>query len=147
MINNALNRLDHLLNTIPPLLISIDEAEFSFKPAEDKWSKKEILGHLIDSAANNHQRFVRAQFEKNANIVYRQNEWVTNSHHQQFDGSAIISFWEHYNQHLLQLLRLLPTGVLSNTLFTGVDTPVTLEFVITDYITHMEHHLRQIVTY
>jgi hypothetical protein len=76
MINAALNRLEYLLKTIPALLNALDENEFSFKPAENKWSKKEILGHLIDSASNNHQRFVRAQFEEHANIFYHQNEWV-----------------------------------------------------------------------
>ena len=147
MIDAALNRLEYLLNIIPGLLKSVDEKEFSFKPSENKWSKKEIVGHLIDSAANNHQRFVRAQFEVQPNIFYRQNKWVKNSHYQQFDSLSVINFWEQYNRHLLQLLKFLPAAALSNTLFMGDDKPVTLDFAINDYVNHLEHHLRQIVTY
>lgn len=70
-----INRLEYLCNTIPELLIQIDEQIFSEKINPAKWSKKEILGHLIDSATNNHHRFVRVQFETNLKISYDQNKW------------------------------------------------------------------------
>ena len=63
MIDNAIKRLEYLCDVIPQLLATIDAQSFSLKSNPDKWSKKEIIGHLIDSATNNHQRFVRGQFE------------------------------------------------------------------------------------
>lgn len=63
MIKETILRLQFLIDTIPSLLTEIDEVQFSNKPNFEKWSKKEIIGHLIDSATNNHQRFVRCQFE------------------------------------------------------------------------------------
>lgn len=74
MIETSIARLQILCDTIPDLLLNIDEIIFSEKPSNNKWSKKEIIGHLIDSAANNHQRFVRAQFEDLPSIAYDQNK-------------------------------------------------------------------------
>src|SRR6478609_7364599 len=79
------------------------EDDFSFKPAPEKWSKKEILGHLIDSATNNHQRFIRIQFEDNPVIGYDQNKWVEYSRYQQMSTTELIRFWQTYNQHLAAL--------------------------------------------
>jgi hypothetical protein len=70
LITQSLHRLHYLCRIIPPLLLVIDEQTFSHKPAPGKWSKKEIPGHLVDSANNNHQRFLRAQFEDVPAIFY-----------------------------------------------------------------------------
>lgn len=70
MIEESINRLIYIIHEAPKLLMGIGEEKMLLKPSIDKWSKKEILGHLIDSATNNHQRFVRAQFEMNPEIVY-----------------------------------------------------------------------------
>lgn len=114
------------------------------KPNPNKWSKKEVLGHLIDSATHNHHRFIRAQFEASPHIVYAQNEWNRASRYQSWDTEALISFWEAYNRHLLALLRALPHEALSQTCEMGEPQPVSLAWVAADYVRHMEHHLRQI---
>src|SRR4051812_12493365 len=103
MIEKTAQRFQFLCDTIPALLLKISEADFSFKPSLEEWSKKEILGHLIDSAANNHQRFVRVQFEDVPFIKYDQNNWNKFSFHQQSSGQQVISFWSDYNKHLLEL--------------------------------------------
>ena len=72
MTDIAIKRLEFLCVIIPPLLNEMGEPAFSLKPAANKWSPKEIIGHLIDSATNNHQRFVRVQFEDTPAIVYDQ---------------------------------------------------------------------------
>ncbi|WP_143310101.1 DinB family protein [Chitinophaga vietnamensis] len=146
MITTALDRLQYLCEVIPPLLQQIDEASFTFKPQPAKWSKKEILGHLIDSAANNHQRFVRTQFEEAPAIAYDQNQWNTFSYHQQIDTQQLISFWTAYNKQLLALASLIPASLLGRECNVK-GTMFTLEFIITDYVSHLEHHLRQIVAY
>jgi hypothetical protein len=73
-ITHSINRLQDLLDVVPAKLSRIKDTDFVYKPAPDKWSKKEILGHLIDSAANNHQRFIRAQYENIPTIVYDPNK-------------------------------------------------------------------------
>ena len=144
MTAQTIQRLLSLCDTVPPLLKGIDEAEFSRQPAPGKWSKKEILGHLIDSAANNHQRFVRGQFEDTPTIFYNQNEWVGRSRHSQFDTSQLIEFWTLYNRHLAMLVSLIPEGDLQKKCNTGKENH-TLAWLFEDYVGHLEHHLEEIV--
>ena len=82
MINDSVSRLLFLTETIPPLLHAMDDAEFSARPLPNKWSKKEIIGHLIDSASNNHHRFIRGQFEKLPALSYNQDKWNESGHYQ-----------------------------------------------------------------
>src|SRR5436190_2017362 len=103
MTEKSLLRLQSLLDTIPFIWINITEAEWNAKPQPDKWSKKEILGHLLDSATNNHQRFVRAQFEDAPHIIYDQNKWNRHSHYNKMSSAHLISFWTLYNRHLMEI--------------------------------------------
>ncbi|MET6999749.1 DinB family protein [Chitinophaga defluvii] len=146
MIDAAIQRLEYLCDVIPPLLTAIDESTFSHKPSPAKWSKKEIIGHLIDSATNNHHRFIRAQFEETPTIVYDQNKWNTYGFYQQISGTQIIAFWTLYNKQLAQLMRHIPTESLQRYCRTN-DQPLTLAFLINDYVVHLEHHLKQVVDY
>src|SRR6476620_6731085 len=103
MIKSSLERLRHLCVMLPPLLLDMKDEEFSFKSSPAKWSKKQIIGHLVDSAANNHQRFVRVQFEETPTIVYDQNKWNSHSYYQDMDSKTLIHFWAAYNGHLANL--------------------------------------------
>jgi hypothetical protein len=147
MVQDCVKRLQFLCTTIPVRLKKIDDEEFSRRPSPDKWSKKEILGHLIDSATNNHQRFVRIQFENIPTITYDQVNWSIFSNHNQFDVKYLISFWTAYNRHLAELIRLIPTDNLEKECIISQGKKVTLEWLIEDYIRHLEHHLKQIVEY
>ena len=138
-----LNRLQHLINTIPDTLRAIPDADFSYKPSPDKWSKKEIIGHLIDSATNNHHRFVRAQFENTPKITYAQDNWNAASRYQYMDKEHVISFWANYNQHLIEVVKRIPEADIQRECNNGGEKNVTLEWLINDYLVHMEHHLRQ----
>lgn len=146
MIRDSIDRLEYLCNTIPDLLAGIDETTFNEKTNPEKWSKKEIIGHLIDSATNNHQRFVRTQFEDKPTIVYDQNKWNEHNFYQQLDKQQVIEFWTTYNKHLLELIRRIPSDKLQFECYVG-DKLLTLDFLINDYVEHLEHHLRQIVSY
>jgi coenzyme F420-reducing hydrogenase alpha subunit len=145
MIHNSFDRLQYLCNTIPTLLRKVSEEEFAIKPGLEKWSKKEILGHLLDSATNNHQRFVRGQFEDVPAISYAQNEWVKHSYYNDMSSTHLISFWEIYNKHLLELIKRIPEVNLSREVNAGGNK--TLAWLIQDYVIHMEHHLKQLVSY
>ena len=147
MINESIKRLQFLCDRIPDLLLELDQTTLSEKPSPGKWSKKEIIGHLIDSATNNHHRFVRGQYEELPTITYDQNKWNENNYYQHIDSSQIIAFWTAYNRQLLELIKRIPENKLGYKVNTGSDNSYTIEFLIHDYVQHLEHHLRQVVTY
>ncbi|MES2678411.1 MAG: DinB family protein [Bacteroidota bacterium] len=147
MIAHTIERLEHLCRVIPALLKGIDEPSFSSQPQPGKWSKKEILGHLVDSATNNHQRFVRGQFENTPTIIYDQDKWNESNHYLKINSAQLITFWENYNRHLLEVVKNIPEKKLQNKVNSGGEDNYTLEFLIQDYVVHMEHHLKQVVVY
>ncbi len=147
MTSNAINRLKLLLENIPSGLYEISEDEFAGKISPDKWSKKQILGHLIDSAANNHQLIIRVQYENTPTIFYDQNKWNELNHYQQLEGGHIIQLWTIYNRHLLEIIKRIPEDRLLRECNCGGEKNVTLQFLIDDYVVHLEHHLKQILNY
>jgi transcriptional regulator len=146
MIEKALNRLEYIINLTPKMLTEISEENMSTKPSPTKWSKKEIIGHLIDSATNNHQRFVRGQFENIPEISYDQNNWNEFSFYNQIDSKQIISFWTIYNKQIKEIIKRIPKENLEKQIKIG-NNILTLEFLIIDYVEHLEHHLKQIIEY
>jgi len=135
-----------IIDEVSDQLSKMKSAQVSLKIKPDKWSKKEILGHLIDSAANNHQRFVRAAYgAAMAFPQYEQNEWVSIQRYQEADWKSLVNLWAAYNRHLCHILDGLPAAILSAPCNIGKTEPVTLEFVIKDYLRHLRHHLSQIV--
>lgn len=143
-INSIAEKIEHLCHTLPPLWQEMDEVLFSTRPAPSKWSKKEIIGHLIDSAANNHQRFVRGQFEDRPNIYYNQNLWNECNFYSDLNREGIIELWRAYNLHLASVIKRIPEETLNNIMDRGDEKGVTLGFVIEDYLDHLAHHLNQI---
>ncbi len=127
-------------------LLRMSDVESSVRSSTEKWSKKEILGHLIDSAANNHQRFVRAQLSGEVKLpAYDQRAWVQTQKYQEESWEELVAFWKQYNFFLLHLVQKIPTEKLKNFCFIGEQEPVTLEFLVTDYVSHLRHHLDQII--
>lgn len=147
MVDQSINRLDTLIKIIPDLLENMDGSDLTLKSSPEKWSKKEILGHLIDSAANNHQRFIRGQYEDEPTIFYNQNQWNTLSQYQAMNTKQIIAFWTMYNQHLLHIIKHIPNDHLQKKCRASDGNSYTLEFLINDYVAHLEHHLQQVVSY
>lgn len=141
---HAFTRLREILSTIPAKLAAITDAEASVKITSIKWSKKEIMGHLVDSASNNHQRFVRLQIENNVKLPkYRQNEWVAVQHWQQKDWKDILALWQLFNEHIAFIFEHADETTLNHIVTLG-ETNFTLQFIIDDYIDHLEHHLKQV---
>lgn len=147
MLQPTIDRLTHLLETIPGLLRSIPPEEFNQKPAPGKWSKKEIIGHLVDSAANNHQRFVRVPTQEDPFIVYDPDDWVVYGYYQTEADHAVIQLWEYYNRHLLHIMKNIPPDMLQRHCLVNGNQLVSLQWLMEDYVVHMEHHLQQVVTY
>jgi hypothetical protein len=124
---------------------AMEEDAASRKPEPNKWSAKEILGHLIDSAANNHQRFVRAQHLNLTELVsYEQNEWVRIQKYNERTWKSLLLFWQSYNHHLAHIISGIPLEYLNLSFTVGSSEPVTLGYIIADYLGHMQHHLDQI---
>jgi hypothetical protein len=146
MIEKALNRLEYIINLTPKMLTEISEENMSTKPSPTKWSKKEIIGHLIDSATNNHQRFVRGQFENIPEISYDQNNWNEFSFYNQIESKQIISFWTIYNKQIIEIIKRIRKENLEKQIKIG-NNILTLELLIIDYVEHLEHHLKQIIEY
>ena len=127
-------------------LRQIDTRSASVRPAPGKWSKKEILGHLIDSATNNHQRFVRMQLTAHLELPgYDQEAWVRLQHYQDRPWREIIDMWQVYNTQLVEVIRNIDPKALRNTWRAPDGKDVDLEFVVRDYLVHMRHHLDQIL--
>jgi hypothetical protein len=144
MVNEAIKQLSEIIEEYSELLKGISDTKYSMKPSPEKWSKKEILGHLIDSATNNHQRFIRAQFENNPAIFYDQDMWVAHSHYNELPVKQLIRFWKVYNKHLLEIIKRIPAENLMRECKMRDGNHVTLQFLIDDYVTHLQHHLKQI---
>ncbi|MBX9783881.1 MAG: DinB family protein [Chitinophagaceae bacterium] len=118
------------------------EDEWSYKPGPAKWSKKEILGHLIDSCHSNTRRMIVTQYEQNQVILYKQNEWVQYQDYQSLPYQHIIQLWQLMNTQLTSTIANIPESKLQYTCIT--DEPRSLEWHIRDYIRHLNHHLSQI---
>jgi len=138
--------LEEILQSVPARLATISDEIASYKPAENRWSRKEILGHLIDSAVNNHLRFVGAQFDPAlVTASYEQERWVSAQSYATEPWPDLVNLWLFLNRHLSHVIRNIPPETLSHTLSIGGRPAATLSFVIEDYIRHMEHHLSQIL--
>lgn len=141
----SLNRLKTIIEETPPRLHKLGTEKAAVKPAADNWSPKEELGHLLDSAVNNHQRIVRAQMEdKLALPGYQQEKWVKLHRYQERQWSELIDLWATLNQHVLAAAQSVPDAAWKHTCTVGDSEPMTLQFVIEDYIRHMLHHLQHI---
>ncbi|KIC65133.1 DinB family protein [Chryseobacterium taiwanense] len=125
---------------------NISEEQWSAKISPEKWSKKEILGHLCDSALSNIRRFVITQYKENENIVYDQNFWVKAQNYQNVPTSDIINLWKFLNLQIVNVVENIPDEDLQRTCdMTKTETKIfTLEYVINDYIDHLQHHLKAI---
>lgn len=149
--------LSQILDEATPQLLARSPEEMQHKTAPSKWSKQEIMGHLIDSAYNNHQRFLRA--EEQGKLVfngYDQVAWVKRNAYQARDWVEIVEFWEAANRHLGHVIASIdPLFLLKETSdhnfhIIGMNRPAegslsSLSYLIWDYIFHLEHHLKQLL--
>ena len=138
-------------------LMLISEEQSQTPRGQGKWTAKEIVGHLIDSAANNHQRFVLAQFTDDLVFSgYEQEEWVRVQGYNQEPWQQLVQLWKHYNLHLQHLMSATPEETrmreranhsLDKIAVQPVakNQPVTLDYFMRDYVVHMKNHLCQLL--
>jgi hypothetical protein len=129
-----------------PLLMKLDNADTSTRPSERKWAKKEIVGHLLDSAGNNHQRFVRGTLQGGLTFPgYEQERLVELQKFTQVDWNFLVDFWAAQNRFLAHVIASLPAGAATVSCSIGNSPPATLEWIAQDYVAHLKHHLNQIL--
>ena len=128
----------------------------SRRDSADGWTRIEILGHLVDSATNNHQRFVRAQFTDDLVFPgYEQDRCVSAQKYRDESWPDLIQLWSSYNLHLVHLASVIPADTLTKPRekhnldqiafeLVPQNEPATLEYLIRDYVDHLRHHLNQI---
>jgi hypothetical protein len=150
------SRLRRVVAEALPKLEAISDAEAAMPRAAGKWSRKEIVGHLIDSASNNHQRFVRAQFTGELICpTYDQDAWVRAQRYRDAPWSELVSLLALFNLQLARVMDAIPADIrsmprahhnLDRVAFRAIPAsePATLEYFMRDYVEHLEHHLAQI---
>jgi DinB superfamily len=129
-----------------PLLLKLDNADTTARPSANKWAKKEILGHLLDSASNNHQRFVRATLQGSLTFPgYDQNALVDLQRFADVDWNFLVDFWASYNRFLAHVINSLPAEAAAITCNIGNNPQATLEWLARDYVEYLKHHLNQVL--
>ena len=154
---SAASELRQLLERSGLLLRSLEPAATTKHPLPGKWSPREIIGHLVDSASNNHQRFVRANLQDDLIFPgYEQDSWVALQRYQSVDWLELVTLWESFNRHIAHVMDAIPDTVrnrphrkhnLHEIAWQTVPAsqPTTLDYFLHDYVAHMRHHLRQIL--
>ena len=150
-------RLAEAVGRAAPALLRIDDVASSSRPAPGKWSPREIIGHLIDSASNNHQRFVRMGGRDDLVVDgYEQDRWVASQRYQESPWAELVVLWLTYNRHLARVMAATPAADrtrsrsvhnLDERAFRPVsrERAVTLDYFMSDYVDHLEHHLAQVL--
>jgi hypothetical protein len=149
--------LRRLVEHATPALLALSDETSAQPLAPGKWSPREVMGHLIDSASNNHQRFVRAQFQEDLVFAgYDQDAWVRVQQYQESPWSELVTLWRTFNLHLARVMIAVPESQrqksrcrhnLDALAWRAVprDQPATLDYFMSDYVGHLRHHLRQVL--
>jgi hypothetical protein len=144
---NAATELQNLVDEFVPRLMTLSQSEFILKPTPGKWSKQEVLGHLIDSAQNNIRRFICAQYERTPpKIRYDQDFWGGINDYQSMKKEDVIQLWRLINERICAVCINTSKERYSATSDSGGETPNlnTIEWLASDYVKHLKHHLNQI---
>jgi hypothetical protein len=151
------SRLIDALRRATPALLALDAAATARRLAPGKWSPREIIGHLVDSASNNHQRFVRMRDRDDLVVEgYEQDVWVAAQRYQDAPWAELVLLWMTYNRHLARLMAATPAADRDRVRHVHnlhlrayhpvpADRGVTLAYFMNDYVEHLEHHLAQVL--
>jgi len=143
--NSVSARLARIVDSAEAALRQVRDEDSTTPILKGGWSRKQILGHLIDSASNNHQRFVRAALQGSLEFPgYDQDGCVRVQGVHEAPWPVLVALWAAYNRYLAHVIARLPAEKLEAACRIGSGQPVTLQFLVEDYVTHLLHHLGQI---
>jgi hypothetical protein len=143
----TIEELKNLITDYYLKLMQLAASDFVRKDAPEKWSRKQELGHLIDSAHNNLRRFIVGQYEPDQKILYDQNFWVDALVYDQQPSENLAELWKLLNLQIVQVLQQMPEEKYENAIDTGKNKTDlhTLEWLAADYVAHLKHHLHHIL--
>jgi DinB superfamily len=145
MLASLAEELIRVVDVAASELRTVDDTRAGSKLEPDVWSAKEILGHLIDSASNNHQRFVRAQLASELSFPeYEQNAWVATQDYRTRPWPEVIDLWVLYNHHLAHIIRRIPDAAAGVPCRIGTNEAISLSAMAQAYVAHVRHHLEQV---
>jgi hypothetical protein len=137
-------QLEEIIANYYPLLQQLSREQLDYRYAPGKWSKREEIGHLIDSAQNNIRRFIEAQYQNEPpTIVYNQDEWVQLSNYSDYNSIDLLRLWILLNNHILVILHKMPAEKYNN--ICNRREPHTIEWLASDYNKHLKYHLHRIL--
>jgi hypothetical protein len=139
----TIEELKSAIEKYKPLFGNINDDLWHAKPLPGKWSKKEELGHLIDSAQSNIRRFVIGQYEDQPYIVYAQDKWVAISNYQHYPVADLIELWSLLNKHICAILKNTPGENAAKLVRT--QAVHSIAWLAEDYNKHLLHHLHHIL--
>jgi hypothetical protein len=140
----TIEHLEKIIRIYSRRLEALTDETYDWRPSPEKWSKKEILGHLADSAQNNIRRFLVAQYEDTPNIIYSQDDWVARTGYSHYPARPLITLWTLLNRHIVIILSNMSPEAAQRKCAMG-GQPQTLEWVAADYCNHLLHHLHQLL--
>ena len=140
---NSIRQLTSIVEGYTPQLQRLNQEQWSNKPDPVKWSRKEILGHLIDSAQTNIRRFITAQYEDNPRVTYQQDIWVKAANYQNYNTSDLLLLWQLINKHICMVLSNIPASAEERLSQTA--EPHSIKWLAQDYNKHLLHHLHHLL--
>jgi len=141
----TIERLQEIILDFGSRMEKLKDKDISIRPAPNKWSRKEILGHLIDSAQNNLRRFIVAQYEEVPTIIYQQDDWVKLSDYTHAPAHDLINLWRLLNEQICRVLNSINERDAGKLCMTNDPEPHSIAWLADDYIRHLLHHLHQIL--
>jgi len=152
---NAGEHLRDVVLAATPTLEAMSDADASRSSGAGSWSAKQVIGHLIDSASNNHQRFVRARFRDDLVFDgYDGDQWVAAQQYANAPWPSLVTLWREFNLHLARVIETTPDEIrlqprvhhnLGEIAFQKLAEPPTLDAFMHDYVDHLQHHLGQVI--
>lgn len=140
-IDEAIERLTVLIDTVPEILENRNEEDFALQPWLGMWSKKQMLGHLIDRAAITHQRIIRMQYENDPVIFYNRKRWMELQQYNSADSNDLIQLWKWYNKHLLHIIKNISFQDPENRTVSKSGDQSNLKLLVKGYVYHVENDL------
>jgi hypothetical protein len=144
-VKNVIDGINYWIYYVPKEIKRMSEIDVTKRPSPTKWSKKEILGHLCDSAIMNIERFIKIQYEKQPYVLptYNQDEWVAKQNYQDTPIEEILTLFYVLNKQIIAIINNIPDEKRSYLCDIGNKELKTLDWLIQDYYDHMEHHLKK----
>ncbi|MGE7920110.1 DinB family protein [Viridibacillus sp. NPDC093762] len=144
-VKNVIDGINYWIYYVPKEIKRMSEIDVSKRSSPTKWSKKEILGHLCDSAIMNIERFIKIQYEKQPYVLptYNQDEWVAKQNYQDTPIEEILTLFYVLNKQIIAIINNIPDEKRSYLCDIGNKELKTLDWLIQDYYDHMEHHLKK----